>query len=499
MKQQYDVIIAGTGAAGLYASLQFDEDVSVLLISKRELPLSNSSLAQGGVAAVLDQGHDNFKLHIADTLIAGKYKNNLAAIEVLVTEGPKDVLRLKELGVDFDRDEKGHLMMTLEAGHSRHRIVHHKDSTGKAITDTLIEAVRERGNADIAENTMLFSLQKTQNGFYAGLLRDGSMEWIGARYCILATGGVGRVYEYTTNSAIATGDGITLAYELGADIRNLSRIQFHPTAFAADKDRERFLISEAVRGEGAVLLNCNGERFAHKYDERGELAPRDVVSNAIMQEAKATRSERFYLDITHKDPSFVKNRFPMIYARCLEEGIDITKDRIPVFPCQHYLMGGIDVDLFARTSIDRLYAAGECSHTGVHGANRLASNSLLEALVFSRRAACDIMKKLKAGQGAPLGDAPLAPSTEGKPLPHGLRTEIRRIMQHTHFVLPSPESVPEGLRRTREILEQVKTGGYALNPDFVEAKSLATVACLILEDVLQKSNGEANKRDGKEA
>lgn len=158
------------------------------------------------------------------------------------------------------------------------------------------------------------------------------MEWIGARYCILATGGVGRVYEYTTNSAIATGDGITLAYELGANIRHLSRIQFHPTAFAADKDRERFLISEAVRGEGAVLLNCNGERFAHKYDERGELAPRDVVSNAIMQEAKATRSERFYLDITHKDPEFVKNRFPMIYARCLEEGIDITKDRIPVFP-----------------------------------------------------------------------------------------------------------------------------------------------------------------------
>lgn len=484
MKQQYDVIIVGTGAAGLYAALQFPDDVSVLLISKRGLPLSNSSLAQGGVAAVLDQNHDNFKLHIADTLIAGKYKNNLAAIEVLVTEGPKDVLTLKELGVDFDRDEKGHLTMTLEAGHSRHRIVHHKDSTGKAITDTLITAVRSRGCADIMENTMLFSLEKTPGGFYAGLMQGEETSWVAARYCILATGGIGRVYEYTTNSAIATGDGITLAFELGAKIKHLSCIQFHPTAFAAEQDRERFLISEAVRGEGAVLLNCRGERFASKYDDRGELAPRDVVSNAIMLEAKATGSEHFYLDITHKDPDFVRNRFPMIYARCLEEGIDITKDRIPVFPCQHYLMGGIDVDLYARTTIDRLYAAGECSHTGVHGANRLASNSLLEALVFSRRAADDIVKRLKTQPQAEPGQLPPLPHTDGKPLPHGLRTEIRKIMQHTHFVLPNPQGVPGGLARTREILNQIKSGGYALNCDFVEAKSLATVACIILEDVL---------------
>ena len=487
MKKQYDVIIIGTGAAGLYAALQFPKEISVLLLSKRELPLSNSSLAQGGVAAVLDQSHDNFKLHIADTLIAGKYKNNLAAIEVLVTEGPKDVLKLKELGVDFDEDEHGHLLMTLEAGHSRHRIVHHKDSTGKEITDTLIDAVKERGGADIVENAMVVALDKAENGFYASVLKDGEIKAVAASYCILATGGIGRVYEYTTNSAIATGDGITLAYELGAKIKHLSRVQFHPTAFAAEKDRERFLISEAVRGEGAVLLNCNGERFAHKYDKRGELAPRDVVSNAIILESKATGSESFYLDITHKDPEFVKNRFPMIYSRCLEEGIDITKDRIPVFPCQHYLMGGIDVDLHARTSIDRLYAAGECSHTGVHGANRLASNSLLEALVFSRRAATDIKEKIAKGENEPIGECKKTYSTDGNTLPHGFRTQIRRIMQNTHFVIPNPDAVEESLKKTNEILNQLKTGGYAVTADFTEAKSLATVASIILTEVSQKS------------
>lgn len=488
MNKQYDVVIVGTGVAGLYGALQFDDNTNILVISKRNAPLSNSSLAQGGIAAVLDRSNDDPRLHKEDTLIAGKYKNNPMAIDVLVTEGPADVLKLRELGVEFDTDENGKMLSTLEAGHSRHRIVHHKDFTGKAITDILIATAKKKKNIDFVEEALVFSVDKADNGFYLGILKDGRVSQVGCSYCILATGGIGRVYKYTTNSAIATGDGIALAKKMGATIKHLSRIQFHPTAFAAEHNRERFLISEAVRGEGAVLLNCNGQRFAFDYDVRGELAPRDVVSNAIMLESAKTSSEDFYLDITDKQPSFLRSRFPMIYERCLDEGIDITRDRIPVFPCQHYLMGGIDVDLMARTSIDRLYAAGECSHTGVHGANRLASNSLLEALVFSRRAATDIMCRMQRGEQGTLGNAPQLTSPQGVPLHKGIRTEIRSILQSCYFVIPKPELFPDSLKRLQEIDKDLKATNYELTSDYIEAKSLAAVALTILEEVTAKQN-----------
>lgn len=487
MDKKYDVIIVGTGAAGLYAALNFPPDVNVLLVSKRELELSNSSLAQGGVAAVLDTVHDSYKLHITDTLIAGKYKNNLSAVEKLVSQGPDDVMRIKQLGVDFDMNDDGTLSKTLEAGHSRHRIVHHKDSTGKAIVDALISAVYTLPNVTVCENALVYSIKKVLNGFYISILKDGGAVHIGCSYCILATGGIGRVYKYTTNSAIATGDGIAFAHMLGAKISHLSRIQFHPTAFAAEKDRERFLISEAVRGEGAVLLNCDGRRFAFDYDSRGELAPRDVVSDAIIHESIKTNSEKFYLDITDKPASFLKERFPLIYSRCLEEGVDITKDRIPVFPCQHYLMGGINVDLDARTSVEGLYAAGECSHTGVHGANRLASNSLLEALVFSRSAAADITRKLKNGR-KPLGAQPVFAGTQGKPLVQGFRSQIREIMQDAYFVIPKPEKYQESYRRVEEILNQLVSENYEITSDYVEARSIAIVAGIILDEVREGIN-----------
>ncbi len=490
MKNFYDVVIIGSGVAGLYGALQFDEKYRVLVVSKRNAELSNSSLAQGGIAVVLDTVNDDFALHIKDTMIAGKYKNNPDAVRVLVSEGARDVLKLKELGVDFDLDNNGEMLKTLEAGHSRNRIVHHKDFTGKAVTDKLIELVRERKNIDFAENTHVFSVDKAENGFYVAMLQNGEIHVVACSYCILATGGIGRVYKYTTNSAIATGDGIAFARRLGAKIMHLDRIQFHPTAFAGEQGRERFLISEAVRGEGAVLLNCYGERFAFNYDERGELAPRDVVSEAIIRESIRTDSENFYLDITHKDPEFIKERFPMIYQNCLEEGIDITVQRIPVFPCQHYLMGGIDVDLNARTSVDRLYATGECSHTGVHGANRLASNSLLEALVFSRRASADIMNEIEKGhQQTVKGDVPQY-SKGHITLPTGIRTEIRTTLQDTYFVLKKPEKFEESFNRFNEILNDLENTDYVLNTDYIEAKSLATVAQEIMLEVTGRKQQE---------
>lgn len=317
------------------------------------------------------------------------------------------------------------------------------------------------------------------------LLRGSEPDTVFASYCILATGGIGRVYSYTTNSAIATGDGIRLAYEMGAQIKNLSYVQFHPTAFAADAERERLLISEAVRGEGAYLLNCDHERFMHRYDERGELAPRDVVSKAIMLESRRTGSDRFYLDITHKGREFIYNRFPAISSKCLEEGIDMAKDYIPIYPCQHYLMGGIAVDLESRTRIYRLYACGECSCTGVHGKNRLASNSLLEALVFGRRAAQSITHELDMGY-AKVQPYEYHEDYSGAPLPHGMRTEIREIMQNAYFVIPDYDAVHGGLQRISEILKRLKNGKFAVTPDYCEALSLATVAYIILSEVNEK-------------
>ncbi len=485
----YDVLIAGSGVAGLYAAINLPPEVRVLVLSKKTFEVCNSYLAQGGIAAVVDKENDNFKLHIADTLIAGGYKNDLRSLEILVNEGPEDVLRLmNKLGVDFDWDEKTQTVsMTLEGGHSRRRVLHHKDSTGREITTKLLAAARACPNITLQENTYLAGLTPAEGGFWATLLSDGKLTNLTCSYVILCTGGIGRVYPYTTNSAIATGDGITLAYELGAAIKHLSWVQFHPTAFAAAAGRERFLISEAVRGEGALLLNCHKERFMARYDERMELAPRNVVSLAIIKEAARTQSEEFYLDIRFRGADFIKNRFPTIYARCLEEGVDITKDLIPVFPCQHYLMGGIDVGLYGQTTVDRLYAAGECSHTGVHGVNRLASNSLLEALVFARRTTYDISRRMRHESSGVTSPPPPLPEG-GRPLPKGYRTTIRSIMQKAWFVVPDLQAAREGLVRAREILHDLRTGGYALTADYIEAKSLATVCCIILQELLEEAD-----------
>lgn len=481
--ENYDVIIVGSGVSGLYAALNLNLNLKILMLSKKELTLCNSALAQGGVAAVMDKKDDNYELHIQDTLIAGGYKNDMDNLRILVEQGPTDVKNLLKYGVEFDRKEDGSIDLTLEGGHSRHRIAHHKDSTGYEIVTSLIDGVKKLSNVTIFENGHLVGIEKDGDNFYAAVYKSGEYSYYTSKAVIFATGGIGRVYDFTTNSAIATGDGIQFAYNLGAEIKNLSYIQFHPTAYADKKNRECFLVSEAVRGEGAYLLNCNKERFMHKYEpERKELAPRDVVSKCIMEEQRVTGSDEFFLDISYKDADFIKNRFPMIYSRVLEKGYDMTKEPIPIYPCQHYLMGGISVNGNGATTVKGLYAAGECAHTGVHGLNRLASNSLLEALVFSRLIAEKINETTAPSESGTTEYDFRNP--EGKELPKGLRTEIRHIMQNAYFVVPNVEEAKKSIDRVREIKEQLETGGYELTPEYIEALSIATCAYIILSEIV---------------
>ncbi|MBR6336818.1 MAG: FAD-binding protein [Ruminococcus sp.] len=482
--KNYDVIIAGCGAAGLYSAINLPSDFKILVLSKRELTLCNSALAQGGIAGVYKSPTDDPELHKQDTFVAGGFENDPVSTDVLVHEAAIDIDRIINLGVDFDKTPDGDYHRTLEGGHGKHRIFHHKDSTGFEIETKLLAYVQTLPNVEIWENAVMTDIKKTATGFSFNVLMNDEFITANSHFAIFATGGIGRVYEYTTNSAIATGDGIALAYKLGARIKNLSYIQFHPTAFNNRDKRECFLISEAVRGEGAYLKNCHHERFMHRYDKRLELAPRDVVSHSIIFESKRTGSDEFFLDISYKDPDFIRNRFPMIYKNLLEAGYDVTKDLIPIFPCQHYLMGGIDVDTYARTTVEGLYACGECSHTGVHGNNRLASNSLLEALVFSRRAAHDIAEKNKA-HTQDFTETEFDTDNNAPHIPHGIRTKIRKIMQSAYFVIPDVEEVFKGYRDICELKENLDNGSYKVDRDYVEACSLCTCAYIILSDCMK--------------
>ena len=485
MSVNYDVIIAGCGVAGLYAALNLPQNLNILILCKKDLSLCNSMLAQGGIAGVYNSETDNIQYHQNDTLIAGSFKNNVDAVHTLVSEAAQDIERIIELGVNFDKNPDGTYHRTLEGGHSHHRIFHKADSTGKEITTALLENVRKLPNVTILENTIMCETRRTYTG-YSALLKDinDNYSTVNCHFMILATGGIGRVYQFTTNSAIATGDGITFAYEMGAKIKNLSYVQFHPTAFNNRATRECFLISEAVRGEGAYLLNCHKERFMHNYDKRLELAPRDVVSHSIVLESRKQNSTDFYLDISYKDSEFLKKRFPMIYKNLMEQGYDLTKEPVPIFPCQHYLMGGIDVDSNSETSLPNLYACGECSHTGVHGSNRLASNSLLEALVFSRRAAEHIVSKLETVSES-FEEVQFDAHIGNPHIPVGIRTETRKIMQNSYFVIPDKEAAADGIKRVEAIRNDLLSGKYVVDADFVLAKSIVTVAYIILNEVIQ--------------
>ncbi|MCL2108698.1 MAG: FAD-dependent oxidoreductase [Oscillospiraceae bacterium] len=478
MYKNYDIIIVGSGVAGLYAALHLDAAFRVLVLSKGEVAVSNSSLAQGGISAVIDTENDSCETFISDTLKAGGNQNNLQNLTIMVEQSRAEIENLVGLGVDFDRDKSGNLALALEGGHSKKRIVFHRDSTGSEVTNTLVKRVRERSNITLLENAHLLNLEKL-DGFFT--LNINNNCYISPT-CILATGGIGGVYNYTTNSPSATGDGIYFAHKIGAVIKDLSLVQFHPTAFANANDfqSERFLISEAVRGEGAYLLNCNGERFMQNYDARLELAPRDVVSRSILAEQNRTGSAEFFLDLRHKNGEYIQSRFPQIHAKLLTCNIDMTQEPVPIYPCQHYIMGGIETGGNGETAVSGLYAAGECSCTGVHGNNRLASNSLLEALVFSRRAATHINAnaprnfsaeiQLKIPPGATPTNIDYAP----------IRTELRNIMQRAYFITPDYAEIRKNLPRIAEIKQLLESENLVLTPELIETKALATTAYLIL-------------------
>lgn len=378
-----DVLIVGSGVSGLYSSLNLREDLEILLATKSDLQRTNTSLAQGGISTARDK--NDIELFIQDTLKAGKYKNNVDAVKILAKESKSKIIDLINLGVDFDIDNNN-LKYTKEGAHSINRIVHIKDKTGEGVEDTLINRVKERENIHIYEYTYLVDIIKDKNKCLgAVLIKDNIQFNIYAKKVILATGGIGGVFKNTTNQKILNGDSIAIALKHNIKLKNLDYIQIHPTAFfEEEKGERRLLISEAVRGEGAKLIDINGERFID------ELLPRDIVSKAIFNQLRKTNSPYVNLDLTFMNKDYIIKRFPYIYSECLRRGVDITKDYIKVSPAQHYFMGGIEVNLDSKTSLENLYAVGETSCTGVHGANRLASNSLLEGLVFSKKASDSI-------------------------------------------------------------------------------------------------------------
>jgi len=380
-----DVIVIGAGIAGLFTAIKAAETQNVLMITKKSLLDSNTRHAQGGIAAVISDD-DSPALHRQDTLIAGAGLCTSEAVDVLVHEGPDGVHDLVQMGTQFDI-ENGEYALTKEGAHSQRRILHaHGDATGAEIVRALSVKAAEHANIEIWDEHFVIDLVTEENECYGVIVqkRDGQRVFVSGKATILCTGGAGQLYRYTTNPDVATGDGVAIAYRAGAHIRDMEFIQFHPTSLCYP-GAPRFLISEAVRGEGAVLRNIKGERFMAEYHPQLELAPRDVVARAIVDEMERTKSTFVYLDITHESSELVKHRFPTIYEYCLQYGLDLSTDWIPVAPAAHYMMGGVKTDLEGETSIRRLFACGEVSSTGVHGANRLASNSLSEAIVFGRR------------------------------------------------------------------------------------------------------------------
>ncbi|MDT8379505.1 MAG: L-aspartate oxidase [Desulfotignum sp.] len=507
MIQKTDFLVIGSGIAGLSFALKAASHGQVTIITKKNIQQSNTALAQGGVAAVFGK-QDSFDLHEEDTLKAGDGLCDPDVVKMVVENGPERVRELVDLGARFNMAGTGKFdfAMSREGGHSVKRIIHAHDLTGREIEDALVARARENDNITILENHVAVNLITFSSSVRSGVLVTqyenfccgayvlnnitGRVETFYAAITLLATGGASKVYLYTSNPDIATGDGIAMAYRAGASVANLEFVQFHPTCLY-HPEAKNFLISEAVRGEGAVLIDAAGRRFMEDYAPEKELACRDVVARAIDGELKKTGAESVFLDISHKDPEFVRQRFPHIHARCLEYGIDITTDPIPVVPAAHYMCGGVATDLNGKTDIQRLYAVGETACTGLHGANRLASNSLLEALVYAHNAYLDSVRELQDIKHniditlAPWDETNTTDSDEAIVVSHNW-DEIRRLMWNYVGIVRSDKRLQRAVRRIKTIQDEINEyyWDFKLTSDLVELRNIATVAKLVINSAL---------------
>ncbi len=495
-----DVLVIGSGIGGLYFALHIADVAHVTIITKKESCASNTNWAQGGIAATVGE-NDSPDLHVEDTLNAGAGLCNREMVELMVREGPRHIRKLIELGVDFTTTNGDNLDLGREGGHSRRRIVHAKDLTGQEVEHALLAKVNSHPNITLLEHHFAMELLtehhldvKTNDincyGVYVLDSKNREPKKILAKTTVVAAGGLGRVYLHTTNPPIATGDGIAMAYRAGAVIANMEFVQFHPTSLFHPK-ADSFLISEAVRGYGGVLKLKNGQEFMHKYDKRENLAPRDIVARAIDFEMKKTGDECVFLDVTHLDPKKTIEHFPNIYETCLQYGIDMTREMIPVVPAAHYSCGGIKTDSLGRTSINRLYACGETTSTGVHGANRLASNSLLEALVFAYRTYTEIrgvLPSLAHDKDFPDWDDSGTVSPEEWILVSHNKKEAQQVMSDYVGIVRSDLRLQRAKRRIEFLKEETEQyyKKTKITTQILELRNIIKIANLIIDGAIMR-------------
>ena len=503
----FDFIILGSGVAGLSFALKVADHGRVLILTKRSKADTNTAWAQGGIAAVWGKD-DTTESHVADTLEAGAGLCDEAAVRAIVSEGPTRVQELISLGLQFDEQEvEGgggrEIALGLEGGHSKRRILHFRDTTGRAIEDTLLSAVARHPNIEVREHQMAVDLVTTSKlgsalenrvvGVYVLDEPTGEVLALASRRVVLATGGCGKVYLYTTNPDIATGDGVAMAWRAGASVANMEFIQFHPTCLF-HPEAKSFLITEAVRGEGGVLVDANGKSFMEKYHPRASLAPRDIVARAIDAEMKRTGEKCVFLDITHRPADFVRAHFPNIYQRCLALGIDITKQPIPVVPAAHYQCGGVRTDLDGATNVRGLFAIGEVACTGLHGANRLASNSLLEALVLAHRAAARLLHddppaaQNESPWTIPAWESGDAHDVDELVVIYHNWDEIRRLMWDYVGIVRTDKRLQRAAARLRNLHAEVQEfyWNFKVTLDLLELRNLVNVAALIVDSALAR-------------